>query len=72
MIKTIIGIFIGAIFVLGGTAYAESVKVTGIHIVNTPSYPKENGYNPILKYYDYENNVVCYVIYAQGISCLHN
>lgn len=66
--KIIYGILIGVGLMFSSVAVAES---SGISFVKV--FANQSEY--IYKYYDYDNNVVCYTNWAGnhgGISCLHN
>lgn len=65
----IIGAVIGALMVLGTTAFASTTIIRTLTKVDSATLSNGNGFDKI---FDSNANVICYVAYGIGISCLKN
>lgn len=75
MKKYIIGVIIGAGFMVGGYAMAATAGVSGLRIVDQLNVGYGN-YFEVQKIYDIDTKTICYVVTGgpsgSGISCLKN
>lgn len=70
----ILGLIVATGLLFSCHAFAETIQVHGIQLEQwIPFDGKFQAVNGgIRKFYDYDNDVVCYTVDQNSISCLHN